>query len=74
MIFKIFSPKNLAFLLKLLFFEKKSIITLVFWGEIANFFAKIGKKSQKLVIITSTPDWDIFGDGLVSVHSFLKIA
>jgi hypothetical protein len=57
MIFKIFSPKNLAnnwrFLLKLLLvFAKIVIITLVFEKN-ANFFAKNWQKSQKIVIITS---------------------
>jgi hypothetical protein len=59
MIFKISSPKNLAknwrFLLKLLlFFWKKMILTLVYEKN-ANFFAENWQKSQKLVIITSTP-------------------
>jgi hypothetical protein len=59
MIFEIFSQKKsakkLAFLTqnkaKLL---KKLIITLVFEKN-ANFFAEICQKSQKIVIITSTP-------------------
>jgi hypothetical protein len=59
MIFKIFSPKNFAkksaFLTqKKLNFEKKLIITLVFKKN-ANFFAENWEKSQKIVIITSTP-------------------
>jgi hypothetical protein len=59
MIFKIFLPKNLAkilaFLLKLLLvFAKHLIITLVFEKN-ANFFAEDWQKSQKIVIITSTP-------------------
>jgi hypothetical protein len=36
-------------------FLKKLIITLVFKKN-ANFFAEIWEKSQKIVIITSTPD------------------
>jgi hypothetical protein len=61
---KIFSPKNLtkilAFLLKLLLvFCKKVIITLVFEKN-ANFFAENWQKSQKIVIITSTPDLRTF--------------
>jgi hypothetical protein len=59
MILKIFSPKNFAknwrFLLKLLLvFAKIVIITLVFEKN-ANFSAKNCQKSQKIVIITSTP-------------------
>jgi hypothetical protein len=60
MIFNIFSPKNLAN--KLAFFAqttasfcKKVIIKLVFEKN-ANFFAENWQKSQKIVIITSTPD------------------
>jgi hypothetical protein len=51
MILKILSPKNLA---KILAFYKNLIITLVFEKN-ANFFAENYKKSQKIVIITSTP-------------------
>jgi hypothetical protein len=58
MIFKIFSPKNCA--KKLAFsaqttasFCKDMIITLVF--EKGPFFAENWQKSQKIVIITSTP-------------------
>jgi hypothetical protein len=58
MIFKIFSPKNLAkklaFLTKQSQILKKMIITLVFKKN-ANFFAENEEKSQKIVIITSTP-------------------
>jgi hypothetical protein len=53
-------PKNSA--KKLAFFTpnkaklcKKLVITLVFEKN-ANFFAKILQKSQKIMIITSTPD------------------
>jgi hypothetical protein len=59
MILKIFSPKNLVkifafFLLKLLLvFFKIVIITLVFEKK-TILSPKIGKKSQKIVIITST--------------------
>jgi fructoselysine-6-P-deglycase FrlB-like protein len=63
MIFKIFSPKkisknwrfltqNQAKLCKIL------IITLV-CEKNANFFAENWQKSQKIVIITSTPDWPV---------------
>jgi hypothetical protein len=65
MIFKIFSPKNsekkLAFLTqnkaKLC---KMLIITLVFEKN-ANFFAENCQKSQKIVIITSTPGHTVDG-------------
>jgi hypothetical protein len=60
MIFKIFSPKNsakkLAFLIQIKAeLCKILIITLVFEKN-ANFFAENCRKSQKIVIITSTPD------------------
>jgi hypothetical protein len=59
MIFKIFSPKNLAKILAFLTqikakLCKKLIITLVFEKN-ANFFGENGRKLQKIVIITSTP-------------------
>jgi hypothetical protein len=55
MIFKIFSAKNLAKMLALFAsFCKDLIITLVFVKN-ANIFAENWQKSQKLVIITSTP-------------------
>jgi hypothetical protein len=59
MILKIFSPKNLAKNLAFLTrdkakFKKKLIITLVFKKN-ANFVAENWEKSQKIVIITSTP-------------------
>jgi hypothetical protein len=59
MIFKIFSPKNFAKKLAFLTQNKAKlyknlIITLVFEKN-ANFFAEICQKSQKIVIITSTP-------------------
>jgi hypothetical protein len=54
------SAKKMAFLtqnkVKLC---KILIITLVFEKN-ANFFAKNWQKSQKIVIITSTPDWANF--------------
>jgi hypothetical protein len=60
MILKIFSPKNLA--KKLAFFAqnkaeicKNWIITLCFFLEKRYFFAENWQKSQKIVIITSTP-------------------
>jgi hypothetical protein len=64
MILKIFSPKKLA--KKLAFLTpnkaklcKNLIITLVFEKN-ANFFSENCRKSQKIVIITSTQDWAIF--------------
>jgi hypothetical protein len=58
MILKLFSPKNLAKYWRLpkllLLFVKKLIITLVF-EKSAVFFAENMQKSQKIVIITSTP-------------------
>jgi hypothetical protein len=59
MILKIFWPKNLAknlafFAQTTLCFCKNLIITLVFEKN-ANFFAENWQKSQKIVIITSTP-------------------
>jgi hypothetical protein len=61
MILIIFSPKNLAKKLPFLTqnkakFWKKLIITLVFKKN-AIFFAENWGKSQKIVIITSTPSW-----------------
>jgi hypothetical protein len=60
MILKIFSPK--IFAKKLVFFTqnkaklcKNFIITMVFERN-ANYFAENCQKSQKIVIITSTPD------------------
>jgi phosphoserine phosphatase len=60
MIFKIFLPKNFAKKLAFLTQNKAKLfksltITLVFEKN-ANFFAEICQKSQKIVIITSTPD------------------
>jgi hypothetical protein len=58
MIFKIFSPKKIA---KIAFFTHKAKLwnnfdpNIGFW-ENANFFAENWRKSQKIVIITSTPD------------------
>jgi hypothetical protein len=59
MIFKIFLPKNSAKKLAFLTQNKAKlckilIITLVFEKN-ANFFAKNCQKSQKIMIITSTP-------------------
>jgi hypothetical protein len=64
MIFKIFSPKNLAKILAFfaqtsVVFAKIVIITLVL-RKTPNFFAENWQKSQKIVIITSTPDWANF--------------
>jgi hypothetical protein len=63
MIFKIFSPKNLAknsaFFTPIKGkFAEKVIITLVFEKN-ANFFAENVQKSQKIVIITSTPELEM---------------
>jgi hypothetical protein len=60
MILKIFLPKNSAKKLAFLTQNKAElckilIITLVF-EKIAKFFAENGQKSQKIMIITSTPD------------------
>jgi hypothetical protein len=59
MVLKIFSPKNSA--KKLVFLTQNKaklckiwIITLIFEKN-ANFFVENGRKSQKIVIITSTP-------------------
>jgi hypothetical protein len=58
MILKIFSPKNsgkkLAFLTQTKAKLCKILITLIFEKN-ANFFAENCRKSQKFVIITSTP-------------------
>jgi hypothetical protein len=67
MIFKIFSPKNSAKKSAFLTQNKAKlyknfIITLVFEKN-ANFFAENLQKSQKIVIITSTP-------GLAQTNSF----
>jgi hypothetical protein len=54
------SAKKLAFLTQnKAKFWKKLIITLVFKKN-ATFFAENWEKSQKIVIITSTPDWAHF--------------
>jgi hypothetical protein len=63
MIFKIFSPKNSAKELAFLTRNKGKlckilIITLVFEKN-AIFFAENCRKSQKIVIITSTPGLDL---------------
>jgi purine nucleoside permease len=59
MIFQIFLPKNLAKMLAFFaqdtaIFLRKLIITSVF-DKNANFFSENWQKSQKIVIITSTP-------------------
>jgi hypothetical protein len=58
MIFKIFSPKQLekilAFFAQATTFCKNFIITLIFEKN-ANFFAENWRKSQNIVIISSTP-------------------
>jgi hypothetical protein len=49
-----------AFLLKLLLvFDKNVIITMVYEKNV-TFFAENWQKSQKLMIITTTPDWANF--------------
>jgi hypothetical protein len=72
MIFKIFSPKNFAKKLAFLTqnkakFLKKLIITLVFKKN-ANFFAENWGKSQKIVIITSTPGQNWTHNDLLHVN------
>jgi hypothetical protein len=76
MIFKIFSPKNSAKKIACLTQTKGKlckilIITLVFEKN-ANFFAENWQKSQKIVIITSTPGfqvtWKILGMSLASAR------
>jgi hypothetical protein len=74
---KIFSPKNSAKKLAFLTQNKGKlfkilIITLVFEKN-ANFFAKNCRKSQKIVIITSTPaHWRIFY-GFISRRIMLTV-
>jgi hypothetical protein len=59
MIFKIFWPKNLAknwrFLLKTKLNYAKIVIIILVFDKNANFLAENWQKSQKIVIITSTP-------------------
>jgi hypothetical protein len=64
MIFLIFSPKNLA---KIFAFFAQTTATFckncdhnIGFEKNANFFAENWQKSQKIVIITSTPDWGNF--------------
>jgi hypothetical protein len=73
MILKIFSQKNLA--KKSAFlpqtkgnFAEKVIITSVF-EKIAIFFAENWQKSQKIVIITSTPGPMEVGESEISKHA-----
>jgi hypothetical protein len=47
-------------LLKLLLVFAKIVITTLVFEKNANFFAENWQKSQKIVIITSTPDWANF--------------
>jgi hypothetical protein len=61
-----FSEKIGVFYSKQTQILKKLIITLVFKKN-ANFFAQNWEKSQKIVIITSAPDWANFCQ-LVFVH------
>jgi hypothetical protein len=75
MIFRIFSPKNFA--KKLAFFAqnkaklcKNWIITLVFKKN-ANFFAENWQKSQKIVIITSTPVFSVKIN--MYIHNFCRL-
>jgi Na+-translocating ferredoxin:NAD+ oxidoreductase RnfG subunit len=71
MIFKIFSPKNLAKILA--FFAQsaatfcKNLIIKLFFEKNANFFDQNWQKSQKILIITSTP-----GLGLKIVESTIN--
>jgi hypothetical protein len=59
MIFKIYSPKNsakkLAFLTQIKGKLCKILIITLVYEKNANFFAENWRKSQKIVIITSTP-------------------
>jgi Ni,Fe-hydrogenase III small subunit len=59
MIFKIFSPKNSAKKIGVFSQNKAKICTILMitlvYEKNANFFAKNCQKSQKIVIITSTP-------------------
>jgi hypothetical protein len=55
MIFKIFSPKKLAFLTQNKAKLFKNLITTLVFEKNANFFAENFQKSQKVVIITSVP-------------------
>jgi hypothetical protein len=62
MIFKKFSPKNLA---KISAFFAQTTASFckncdhnIGFEKNANFFAENWRKSQKIVIITSTPDWE----------------
>jgi hypothetical protein len=70
MVFKIFSPKNSAKKLAFLTQNKGKlckflIITLVFEKN-ANFFAENWRKSQKIVITTSTPGANV----KINFHQF----
>jgi hypothetical protein len=56
MISKIFSPKKLAFLIQNKAKLFKNLIIALAFEKNANFFAENCWKSQKIVIITSTPD------------------
>jgi hypothetical protein len=65
------SAKNWRFCLKTkLVFAKIVIITLVFEKN-ANFFAEIWQKSQKIVIITSTPGWPDWANFFTLVNLLL---
>jgi hypothetical protein len=61
MIVKIFSPKHLAKILAFLTQNKaklcKNLIMTLVFEKNAKFFAENRQKSQKIVIITSVPDW-----------------
>jgi hypothetical protein len=66
MIFKIFSPKNSAKKLAFLTQNKAKLCkyNIGFFEKNANFFAENCQKSQKIVIITSTPGYH----SLVAAH------
>jgi hypothetical protein len=60
MIFEMFSPKKIAKKLAFLTRNKAKLCKIfahtIGFSENANFFAENWQKSQKIVIITSTPD------------------
>jgi hypothetical protein len=77
MILKIFSPKNSAKKLAFLSQNKAKlckilIIALVFEKN-ANFFTEDCQKSQKIVIITSTPDFFNKMSSVVPLHTAASI-
>jgi hypothetical protein len=73
MIFKRFSPKNSAKKLAFLTQNKaklcKNLIITSVFEKNANFFAENWEKSQKIVIITSVPDWEGSTKPLFTTHN-----